>query len=693
MALLALMMASSVFTVGRTNAGFSDVETSEDNIWVAGSLDMEVTYAERFSVVGMNPKQSPDGRITVTNVGSLDYRYDVKFVKTSGDDLLCQNLHLVAKRDGSTEYEGALASFNLLGGLYTQTSFQETNWDFVLTLPTEAGSELENLSCQWSVDFEAWQTNLPTAAQGFHDEESIAPNSVATGEWLTAGDVIINEVMWMGSSVSSHDEWIELKNLTGKAVSLAGWHIENAGMSGATLTIPSGKSIPAHGYFLIANYDKNDVNSALNTGATSSSGQWITTSLSLNNSNNGNLVLRAPSTTVVIDQALGATDWPAGNSGSLYQSMERNDVLGDGLLASSWHTCVSGAANGAPYWDVTGPNFGTPLAANLSPIVMNEFVPNPVGDDAAPLPDGEWIELYNILEEDIDVANWYFTNSDGDTIGITSQRTNTGDTIVPGQGTLVVYLEEAFLDNNADTLSLYDPRDLLETTDDVREDVVSYHDANIFAEGKSFARFPDGEGIWLDPEATPGTENVLAPEEAQLFQWLAYDACFEGEDRLDDATDPMCSPLFLKFIGMIDDLEDKTIRGTVFLDLLETIEREESAKLMALLLEDGVITPEEAVLGDLTTSDTSESVTQDGESTDETSKEEGDQPVKEATVPESVSAEVIEPVTTTEATPEDVAPTDEAVKEEEDIDIPETKPIPEVPDDDVLTQGEVTLMP
>jgi len=45
---------------------------------------------------------------------------------------------------------------------------------------------------------------------------------------LAAGpkDVVINEVMWMGSSKSSQDgkdEWIELKNNTNQKLQLNGW--------------------------------------------------------------------------------------------------------------------------------------------------------------------------------------------------------------------------------------------------------------------------------------------------------------------------------------------------------------------------------------------------------------------------------------------------------------------------------------
>lgn len=685
------LAASSIFTIGRTNAGFFDIEESEDNAWVAGSLDAVPTHIEYFNVVGMNPDQAPDSRITLTNEGSLDYRYNIKFRQTNGDDLLCESLHLVALRDGNAEYEGVLADINLQGGIFVEAPFDEDNWDFTITLPEDADATLENLTCEWHFDFLAWQTNLPDATQGFFDEESVGPHRIATGEWLTPGDVIINEVMWMGSDGETSDEWIELKNMTNKDINLSNWNIKQGGTGigvNAHIEIPSGYSIKANGYFLVTKKKWDDTAITLASDLPKSKGYTHVAGMNLNNDGE-QLVLEDKDEKMIDITPLGA--WPAGSNGSLKQSMERNDIPGDGAVAANWHTCVSGAANGAPYWDVTGPNFGTPLSANLSPIVMNEFVPNPTGDDDASMPDGEWIELYNILDEDIDVANWYFTNSDEDVIAITANRTESGETVVPGKGTLVVYLEDSFLDNDEDTLSLYAPHALEVIEDDVREDTVSYEGVAELPEGKSFARFPDGEGIWLDPEATPGKSNAMTDEEKELFQRLAFDTCFDGEELMEVA-DPMCSPIFLTFIGMVSDLDDKTIRGSVLLDILEIIQQEEAEKLLALVNEDGVVTPEEAVLGEVTPIEEKTTEAEDAESVEE---EENDENTEEDNSSEtSEAAPVAKEEEETEETTATVSvtetPTEETVKEEEsqeEAPTPEAK-VEEEPELESLTPEE-----
>ncbi len=590
---LMALSATSILAVGGTNAGFSDIEESNGNVWAATSLDARASYIEYFSVVGMDPEQEPDSRITFRNVGELDFRYRVAYRQTGGDDTLCGAFLLSAKRNGVTVYTGLLQNFDkkdFSSIPFEIASLAYDNWDFTVTLPADAGSDLESLSCQWYFDFTAWQTDQPDATTGFSDMESVGPHSIATGQWLTPGDVIINEVMWMGSDDESNDEWIELKNMTSHDIDLSNWDIENGGSGAGHIEIPHGYSIKANGYFLILN-NKWDETAVYLTGDLSQSrGYTHVSGMSLHN--DGEQLVLEDKDNNMIDQTPVAP-WPAGTNGTFKQSMERNDLPGDGTMAVNWHTCTSGAANGAPYWDAAGVNYGTPLAANLSPIVMNEFVLNPGGDDDADRPDGEWIELYNILDEDIDVADWYFTNLDGDQVTVTEDNTDSGTTVVPAKGTLVVYLEEAFLDNTADTLSLYTAGMLPEdASDDVREDTYSYEDADLLPEGKSFARFPDGEGIWLDPEATPGEENVMNEAEVQLFQRLTYDTCFEKDALSKDVTAEICSPIFLTFIGMLRDVDETEIPDAVLLSILDMIRLEEEEVLAVIHEDDETISEE-----------------------------------------------------------------------------------------------------
>ena len=171
-------------------------------------------------------------------------------------------------------------------------------------------------------------------ASYFTDSENIEGNSISTGVWgePTVPEVVMNEVMWMGSTVNYRDEWIELRNMTGSPVDIGQWTIEKVTDTGTRiLHIPASRTIPSNGYFLIANYPKTSANSALNIDINE-----VNNSIELLNSGNGNLILKDRDGNIV-DQAKGDT-WPAGFS----------------------------HCNDTTYWDTEGNNYGTPGSPNLS---------------------------------------------------------------------------------------------------------------------------------------------------------------------------------------------------------------------------------------------------------------------------------------------------------------------------------------
>ena len=169
-------------------------------------------------------------------------------------------------------------------------------------------------------------------------------------------------------------------------------------------------------------------------------------------------------------------------------------------------------------------------------VVLNEFLPNPSGDDSLAKPDGEWVELYNLFDQEFSLSGYYLTDGDGDRIDVEGCRTNTGDTMIEGNGFLVVYRNggdscesNGFdLDNldtqTEDTLSLFDGSNirfdqytytlegacsLTPTPDGSNIDDSSGVCNTEVPIDKSYARIPDGVGDWVDPVPTPGTPNVL----------------------------------------------------------------------------------------------------------------------------------------------------------------------------------------
>jgi len=161
--------------------------------------------------------------------------------------------------------------------------------------------------------------------------------------------------------------------------------------------------------------------------------------------------------------------------------------------------------------------------ANLtirSPIVVNEFVPNPTGFDDASMPGGEWVELYNNGVSDVDVNGWIlYDNNDTHELFVStansdsnSNTADSGETIVPAGGFLVVYrnADSNFELNNTggDSVRLY-----TNTISGGGVLIDSYtYTLDPVPNNKSFARIPDGTGNFVDPIPTPGYANQLSQD-------------------------------------------------------------------------------------------------------------------------------------------------------------------------------------
>jgi len=162
------------------------------------------------------------------------------------------------------------------------------------------------------------------------------------------GDVVINEVAWMGTGASSADEWIELLNTTGQTVDLTGWTL--AAADGAPNIALSGV-ISAGGYFLLERTDDTTVNDISADLIYGNDG----TAWALNNTGE-TLELRDGVGALISTANADGGGWPAGNNDTK-SSMERIDpaapdsdtnwATNDGLTRNGLDA-GGGAINGTP---------------------------------------------------------------------------------------------------------------------------------------------------------------------------------------------------------------------------------------------------------------------------------------------------------------------------------------------------------
>ena len=188
-----------------------------------------------------------------------------------------------------------------------------------------------------------------TASGGGGGGASVNYCGKTTGTQPLRDKIIINEIAWMGSSISANDEWIELKNITNNLVNLAGWQILDKEKQ-IKIIFPEGKTIPAGGFYLLERTDNNSVPGI--------SADLIYTGI-LNDTNEALYLF--DSNCQIQDEAVAGPNWLAGNKGER-RSMERGSDL-------DWHTYAGVGINGI---------MGTPKAENSQ---TTPATPSPTGQN------------------------------------------------------------------------------------------------------------------------------------------------------------------------------------------------------------------------------------------------------------------------------------------------------------------------
>ena len=151
--------------------------------------------------------------------------------------------------------------------------------------------------------------------------------------------------------------------------------------------------------------------------------------------------------------------------------------------------------------------YGTETA-DFSKIKISEFIPDPRGNDSSPMPDGEWIELYNPTNTEMNLKWFFMKDLFGHILYVIDTTVTDGIMTIPANGFLVVYTngKSGFLNNlGVETLSLYN-------RDGTLIQNVTYYDSK---EGNSYAYI---EGIgWQNTMPTPGEKNVYLAEHNESF--------------------------------------------------------------------------------------------------------------------------------------------------------------------------------
>lgn len=275
-----------------------------------------------------------------------------------------------------------------------------------------------------------------------------------------------------------------------------------------------------------------------------------------------------------------------------------------GALYSAQQISLGGSNN----ITLVGPFFGTYTEPDtVAEVVLNEIYANPNSVDSAP-DNREWIELYNNSGTSVDVLGWKISEMSGTsetfyTIVSTCSGSLSGkiapyggaSTVINSNNQLLLQFcpTSQVLNNDGDTVRLYDNSNTF-------LDGHAYPNTIV---GKSHQRIPNGVGLWVDPEPTPGEPNRASMQDLidaglgeEAIQRIIALLAERGETLLEDK--PEDSSVFVKEEseqGLLDQIVDAIVEEI----LPEETPTEETSTTEEQLIEE-LATPETPIVEEKT---------------------------------------------------------------------------------------------
>jgi len=183
MFVLAVFISREIFSIGSTWSFFSDVEVFQNNIFQAGTLDIEVTSPTDNFVSNHEEDGGSNAsgywvsrEAEVSDSGDVPFKYTVKTWDFSGNEEFCQGLNIMAMLEGNSEYVGSLSDFSI-----SDVELGKLSDKWLFDVYSENRRSL-HANCEFKLIFEAKQKNESDSEYetGFTDEEEIA-NSLNSG--------------------------------------------------------------------------------------------------------------------------------------------------------------------------------------------------------------------------------------------------------------------------------------------------------------------------------------------------------------------------------------------------------------------------------------------------------------------------------------------------------------------------------
>ncbi len=366
-------------------------------------------------------------------------------------------------------------------------NYREENGDFQII------EEITNVSGIGSATFENIKDsitvdNLPGEESGVEQEDELPINKeeeakFPIGNLVAIGDVVINE--FVSDPADGEEEWVELYNTANRMIDLSGWTIEEG--SGAKTYLDGKIGLSGASGFFVVEKPKGYLN------------------------NKGDIIILRDSLGNLIDSAAYG-NWEDGDvnnnapaAGDPYSTARKIDGQDSASDADDFALTVSltkGESN-VIIEDLDNKEVGGGKVGN-GDIIISEILPNPFGIDA----DGEFIELHNSGEEQIDLFGWRLNSGNSAEFEFKEER------IIAVNEYLAIYRSESrlVLSNKGGSVKLFKPgnANALQTVKFKKADEGWSYNAKETKSpiGDLVSCGASCEYVWSEV-ATPGKENII----------------------------------------------------------------------------------------------------------------------------------------------------------------------------------------
>lgn len=322
---------------------------------------------------------------------------------------------------------------------------------------------------------------------------------------LPVPNLVINELVHTGAGNTA--DWIELKNLEGVTVNLAGWGIRDH-LNAHEFLLPEGTTIPAFGYLLVwgkgANFPLTmDYDFDFDAKARLFDPQGVlvdTADWEAGDAPKGTSWGRWPDGTgefmTLPTPSAGKTNIDPGSTPES-DAVENDTSNGDTVSSPDVATeDVASQPDMMTPEDVTIADVG--VIDPPIPLAINEIYVSAIPGDF------DWVELYHYGDQDIELGGYRLTNDSKKPFG-SWDALEGGTSIAPGQY-LLLFAADAGV-NASFSFELSKPGSLIFAMPDGTFVGAVQWTANDIPDGKSFSRKPDGTGAFQAADPTPEEPN------------------------------------------------------------------------------------------------------------------------------------------------------------------------------------------